>query len=237
MNRQNLVVSPAMTATSSTTRTDQRKAKPKPRARRGRQSRVVKREQIIEEARSITPEWGQEYVAEAFEGDPDAVFRLMVALHDHQRAAMVHALYTARVRPEAFRSALDVAWTQSHHYQDILREARTWRQFVRWCRYASFDLPADVLDPVTIYRGVPNVTAARAAQGVAWTLDRGPAEWFSRGYGGNANRPDTTPMVVAAVVPRAMLMFYSNERKEQEVIPETLPPPGWCRVTTGKSGF
>ena len=230
MNRQNLVVSPAMTATSSTTRTDQRKAKPKPRARRGRQSRVVKREQIIEEARSITPEWGQEYVAEAFEGDPDAVFRLMCALHDYQRASMAHHLYMARVRPEAFRVALEFAWTQSHHYQDVLREAGTWRQFVRWCRYASFELPAGVPDPVTIYRGVPNVTAARAAQGVAWTLDRERAEFFSRDYGGNANRPDTTPMVVSAMVPRGMLMFYSDERKEQEVIPETLPPSGWYRL-------
>ena len=34
-------------------------------------------------------------------------------------------------------------------------------------------------------------------------------------------------MVVSAMVPRGMLMFYSNEREEQEVIPETVPPPGW----------
>ena len=144
----------------------------------------MKREQIIRTARSITPEWGQEYVAEAFEGDPDAVFRLMCALHDNQRAAMVHILYMARVRPEAFRGALEAAWIQSHHYQDVLREAGTWRQFIRWCRYASFELPAGVPDPVTIYRGVPNVTAARAAQGIAWTLDRERAEFFSRGLRG-----------------------------------------------------
>ena len=187
----------------------------------------MKREQIIQRVRSITPECGQEYVAEAFEGDPDAVLNLMSALHDYQRAAMVHILYMARLRPEAFRGALEAAWIQSHHYQGVLRESGTWRQFVRWCRYASFELPADVPDPVMIYRGVPNVTAARAAKGIAWTLDRERAKFFSMGYGPFANRPDTTPMVVSAMVPRRMLIFYSNERKEQEVIPETLPPPGW----------
>ncbi len=187
----------------------------------------MKREQIIQKARSITPEFGQEFVAGAFEGEPDAVLSLMTALSDYQRAPLVHVLYMARVRREAFRGALEAAWIQSHHYQDVLREAGTWRQFVRWCRYASFELPAGVPDPVTIYRGVPNVTAARAAQGVAWTLDRERAEFFSMGYGFNANRPDTTPMVVSAMVSRRMLMFYSNGREEQEVIPETVPPPGW----------
>ncbi len=188
----------------------------------------MKRGQIIQRVRSITPEFGQEYVAGAFEGDPDAVLSLMTALRDYQRAAMVHILYMARVRPEAFRGALEAAWAQSHHYQDVLREAMTWRQFVRWCRYASFELPTGVPDPVTIYRGVPNVTAARAAKGVAWTLDREKAEFFSRGYGPFANRPDITPMVVSAKVPCRMLMFYSNARKEQEVIPETVSPAGWC---------
>ncbi len=187
----------------------------------------MKREQIIQRVRSITPEFGQKYVAGAFEGDPDAVLSLMTALRDYQRAPLVYILYVARVPPEAFRGAFEAAWTQSHHYQDVLRESGTWRQFVRWCRYASFELPVGVPDPATIYRGVPNVPAVRAVQGVAWTLDRVRAEFFSMGYGRNANRPDTTPMVVSAMVPRRMLMFYSNEREEQEVIPEILPPSGW----------
>ena len=110
----------------------------------------------IEAAKSalvMTPDLGRGYVAPAFESDPEAVGDLMTALRDHERAEMVRLLYRARVTPAAFRVALEFAWTQTHHYTDVLRAARTWPQFVRWCRYAAFPLPADVPDPVTIYRG------------------------------------------------------------------------------------
>lgn len=182
------------------------------------------RQQVIDAARSLTPEWGQEYLDDAFAGCPDATEGLILALPDRDRAAMVRSLYRARVPPEAFRVALEDAWTQTHHYNGVLREARSWAQFVRWCRYAAFELPDDIPDPVTIYRGIPDVEAWDAAHGVSWTLDRERAEWF-------ANRWETDPVVVACTVPKASLIFYSNAREEQEVIPDILPPRGWRRIT------
>lgn len=182
--------------------------------------------EAVTEAALLTPPWGQEYVGPAFTSDPEAVFSLMVALTDHQRASMVRLLYRARVAPAAFRPALEFAWTQSHHYGDVLKVARTWRQFVRWCRYAAFPLPTDTPDPVTIYRGAQGVNEKEALWGAvsrpSWTLSRDKAKWF-------ANRWDhlSDGVVVGATVPRGAIMFYSSGRQEQEVIPETLPPPGW----------
>ena len=60
--------------------------------------------------------------------------------------------------PEAFCVALEAAWTQSRHYSDVLLEARSLNELVRWFRYAAFPLPEDLPDPVTIYRGVQDVT-------------------------------------------------------------------------------
>ena len=139
---------------------------------------------------------------------------------------MVLLLYRARIAPSAFRIALKDAWTQSHKYGDVLRVARGRRQFIRWCRYADFPLPSDMPDPVTIYRGAQGENEDDAYLGAlyrpSWTLSRERAEWF-------ANRWDhwDTGVVACATVPRNSIMFYSNAREEQEVIPDTLPPPGF----------
>ena len=186
--------------------------------------------EAVKAALDMTPEWGKEHVAAAFASDPEAVLSLMVALHDHQRAEMVLLLYCAQVAPAAFRTALEDTWTQTHHYGDVLRAARTWRQFVRWCRYAAFPLPADVPDPVTIHRGgsESEMEGRFVALGPSWTLDREKAEWFACEYAGQGMPPPEQGWLASATVPRSMLMYYSNEREEQEVVPDTLPPPNFA---------
>ena len=181
--------------------------------------------EALTEAIKFTPPFGQEYVGPAFAGDFEAVLSLMVSLHDYQRATMVRLLYRARIAPSAFRAALEAALAQTHKYNDVRRVARRWRQFVRWCRYADFPLPSDMPDPVTIYRGAQGDNKLEALKGAyighSWTLSRDKAEWFSKRWG------HLEGVVVCATVPRSSIMFYSNEREEQEVIPDTLTPPGW----------
>ena len=179
--------------------------------------------EALAEAKNLTPpgkRW-QKKVVPAFDGDPEAVFDLMLVLQDYQRSGMVRLLYRARVAPAAFRVAVESAWTQTHHYFEMLKTARTWPQFVRWCRYAEFSIPADVPDPVTIYRG-GGPEAWHVLLGQSWTLDRERADWFAR-------RIDGSSWLATATIPRDMLMFYSNCRKESEVIPDTIPPPG-CTI-------
>lgn len=180
--------------------------------------------EAVADAVRLTPSFGQKHVGPAFAGDPEAVSSLMLSLHDHQRATMVRLLYRARIAPSAFRVALEDALGQTHQYNCVRILARGWPNFVRWCRYADFPLPSDIPDRVTIYRGALgddyDQALVQAMMGSSWTLSREKAEWF-------ASRPGhLESVVVCATIPRGAIMFYSNEREEQEVIPDTLPPPG-----------
>jgi len=97
--------------------------------------------------------------------------------------------------------------TQTHHYFDAVVAAGDWEQFVEWCRYADFEIPADLPDPVTIYRGAAGATARQAAEGVFWSLDRERAEWFAR-------RENASPqVVVSAKVPKDALVSGSRGKE------------------------
>jgi hypothetical protein len=79
----------------------------------------------------------------------------------------------------------------------------------------------------TVYRGVSGRGRARRVRGLSWTLDLDRAWWFARrlSYLGE-------PAVFDATVPRSAVFFYTNERKEQEMVLE-LPRtcrPRRCRV-------
>ena len=96
-------------------------------------------------------------------------------------------------------------------------KARGWPGFVRWCRYAALPIPEGLADPVTIYRGVQGVDLFRAVLAPSWTLSLELAERY-------ANRwPDNSSILLAAEVPLSSLMFYSNERNEEEVISDQRP--------------
>jgi len=76
---------------------------------------------------------------------------------------------------------------------------------------AEFDFFKVLPDRITVYRGSGNnVTAARAARGMSWTLDRGKAEWFAQ--------RDGDGFCIKAEVPKRNVFAYFDGRNEQEVV-------------------
>jgi hypothetical protein len=77
---------------------------------------------------------------------------------------------------------------------------------------------------VTIYRGANGATLELAfviaMSGIAWTLDRDVAAWFAGRF---MSINESVPIVLSTTIPRSSMLFYDNDREEQEIIPDELP--------------
>ena len=76
-------------------------------------------------------------------------------------------------------------------------------------RAAGDPLPGSA--PWTIYRGVAGHGKARRVRGYSWTGDQEGAAWFANRYD---DGPD--PAVFRTTVHEPEILFYSNERQEEE---------------------
>ena len=83
-------------------------------------------------------------------------------------------------------------------------------------RAAGDPLPGSA--PWTIYRGVAGHGKARRVRGYFWTGDQEGAAWFANRYD---DGPD--PAVFRTTVHEPEILFYSNERQEEEFC-VNLPP-------------
>lgn len=75
----------------------------------------------------------------------------------------------------------------------------------------------DLPERVTVYRG----QSASAPKGLSWTLDRAQAEAFARGRR-RLHDPATRVVLELEVTP-AQVAFYTNARKEREVVLLAIP--------------
>lgn len=87
----------------------------------------------------------------------------------------------------------------------------------KFARFADHAPPKTKLpDRMTVYRG----QSASAPKGLSWTLDRKVAEGFARGHR-NIRVPD--PVVLEMEVTPDLVAFYTNARKEREVVLLAIP--------------
>jgi hypothetical protein len=166
---------------------------------------------MLDQAYMLADDFERKYVEPAFNGDVEAAFSLAVSLDHPERGLVAYLMWRARVEQAAFRSFFGTVWEHSHRYVVVSIETR--RRLAAMFRYAAFPVPESLDDVVTVWRGVHGISIAKAATGYSWTLDRRVACWFA--HRGALNRP---PLVITAEVPRSELAYYTNERKEQEVV-------------------
>jgi hypothetical protein len=74
----------------------------------------------------------------------------------------------------------------------------------------------DLPERMTVYRG----QSASAPKGLSWTRNKSVAEGFARGHR-NIRVPD--PVVLQMKVTPAQVAFYTNARKEREVVLLAIP--------------
>ncbi len=156
--------------------------------------------------------WAMEYVEPAFSGDPDTALELAVALSNDKRGAVAVAMWDAKIPRPAFRMYLEAVW--EHDYARLIGAAGTRRRLAAMFRYAAFPLPDFMGETVHIWRGTSGASVSLARTGYSWTLDHDIACWFAMRF---AN-PARQPLVLAADVPRADIVIYTNEREEAEAV-------------------
>jgi hypothetical protein len=69
-----------------------------------------------------------------------------------------------------------------------------------------------------VYRGTSKVAPEVAVEGLSWTTSHENACWFACRY------TDSSPVVLRADVPVSEIIYWSDERKESEVILRSVPP-------------
>ncbi len=148
----------------------------------------------MEALESVIPEYARPYWKPALQGDVEAANSLGVALHDFQRGIVVHAFWNEGASADVVRALLGLALTQTHFYGQI-------PDLFEILQFANFTIPP-LPENVTVYRGGD-------PDGISWTLSRKVAVWF-------AERPNIE--VHQRVIHRDRILFYSNDREEQEII-------------------
>lgn len=152
------------------------------------------------------------YMDAAFDGDVKAAMSLSVSLNNDMRGHMAVAMWRAKVTKEAFRAYLTSAW--DHDHREVIEAAETRRTLSYMFRYASFPLPAELPDVVTVWRGSSFLSFDKAKTGYSWSTDRETACWFAMRF---ADR-NGSPLVLTADVAKRDIALFTDDRSESEVV-------------------
>jgi len=204
----------------------------------------MKKDELVERARARAMSfirrdaYFSDCIAKVLAGDVGAVPSLFSALngacgnynpafvsefHDDACAIMTVLLYEAKIAEPAYAAFLGEAWRNGNH-QYIINKAGSRAKMSRMFKHTgrASDLPAELGDVFTIYRGVQRTPdIARAARGYSWTFDRDVACWFAVKHGAPFVRDNS--YVIAATIRRSDVVYYSDDRGEKEIVTQRAP--------------
>ena len=148
----------------------------------------------------------------ALNGDTEAAGQAAFRAESEYCGAVCVLLYLLDVPAPALAAALGESWSMWH--RSLVQNARTRQRLRAMFRKARFPLPEHLPETVRIYRGTSYLPIRIAAKGYAWTIDRDTACFFAMRFA----EKNGNPLVLAADVPRASILHYSNGRDESEAV-------------------
>ena len=151
----------------------------------------------------------KKYVPQAFAGDIEAAKYLAVSLNNHERGAAAVLMWQLKVKRSAFQAFFDSVWLHDHAH--VISAAATRRRLTSMFKYADFPLP-DFPELLQVWRGTVGIKPEEASKGYSWTCNRDVACWFATRYDANESQ------VITATIRREEIVYFSNERQEQEVV-------------------
>jgi hypothetical protein len=145
------------------------------------------------------------------DGDVEAGRSLISAAPNELRGYVAVAGYYIGTPNPTYREIVDLAWSMD--CGSVASAAKACRVPVRrMMKEARFDHPFS--GEISVYRGAAGVTPWKASRGLSWTTSRDVACWFALRSSLGARKP----VVVVASVAASKIIFYSDERGEQEVM-------------------
>lgn len=162
------------------------------------------------EENCLPHEW--RHAAPAFDGDMEEAFSLSCALRNELRGAVAVAMWRAKVPRPAYRVFLRSTWM--HDHREVEAAAQNRRTLAYMFRYAAFELPAELPDVVTVWRGTSYLSLEDAKKGYSWTTDRDMACWFAMRF----SESNGSPLVLTADIAKCDIALFTNERGESEAV-------------------
>jgi hypothetical protein len=156
------------------------------------------------------PDDARRYCDAAFAGDVEAARNLVRAAPNRLRPLVAKVFYRRHVPDEAFRTVLVEVWDQNH--QLLKRDHKSGTRVPAMFRAARFPT-AHLPQLVPVWRGESGYTGKRHLRW-SWTRDRDTACWFAMVWPWAGDKPC---VLVASVLPRAILMHYTG-RGEEEIV-------------------
>jgi hypothetical protein len=144
-----------------------------------------------------------------FGGEADSGSALALASPDEFRGWVALTAYYLGTPNPGYRTILQQVWQHEAGYLQSFGDLGLIRRMFRAGRY---EVPLSGVHRV--YRGVAGVDVKEASNGISWTTSRDVACWFAmrEAYG------ERQPLVIAADIDAAHVVYYSNGRSEHEVI-------------------
>lgn len=155
------------------------------------------------------------------DGDVEAAGDLIIAADGMLRGNLAYWLYLCRIPKPAYRVVLENAWEMNHGAVIAATPNNSMvRRMFTWAEFPIEGLPREG-ETIRIYRGVSGMPLSKAAMGISWSLNRDTACWF-------ASSPyQAVPLVLAADIDRADVVYSSEGREESEIITSKPAKNAW----------
>ena len=161
---------------------------------------------------SQLPDFALRHLEPAISGEPEAAFSLALAAPNELRGLIILLLYLIKTPVAEYRTALEAVWQHDHRH--LLNAVPNRNQQRAIFRRAQYDLSKQLPERVQIFRGTSALSHGEAERGLSWTTNRDVACWFAMRFA-NANG---NPLVLRTEVARELILYYNNDRKENEVV-------------------
>ncbi len=158
------------------------------------------------------PDFVLEHLDAALRDEPGEGESLLVAAPNEWRGLLAVFFWLHAPETNAFRDVLLGAWL--HDHREVIAAVATRRELENIFKAARFELPDEMPETVTLYRGTSFLPASIAKRGYAWTTDKKVAAFFAMRFVGKNGQP----LVLRATVPKSSILFYSDERCEREAV-------------------
>lgn len=159
------------------------------------------------------PPYAERYMDATFNGrDPSAASSLVYTAPNEWRGLIALCAYWIGLPNPAYREIVGAVWDHDHWH--MMKAARGGGPQVRRMMMAA-EFPIPMSGAVTVYRGTFNMDPATAVKGLAWTTSHATACWFACEF---HSQPGSDPLVLKATVDASELIYWSNDRNEDEVI-------------------
>lgn len=174
-----------------------------------------------QDLKRIADPWAVKYIDATIAGDTKSAASLAYALNNDLRGYFAITLWRLQIPVPAFREYFSSVWM--HDHREVIKASKNRRNLQAMFCYANFPIPDNLPETITIWRGTSYLSIKEASRGYSWTINKDCACWFAMRF----SEKNGNPLVLYADILKKNILFYSNERNEDEIVVFNVKPKLW----------